>query len=343
MMHHYGVTDGIVPVSLLTAWDAGGDYAIVPRDTCDAFHLLNTTGKWALSACPFAQRMLVLWKTLEHCFKLGQGRHICRATSKFLNMKFLVPKTPAGNRKWGYMTGVPHRYLQNFEVYHYAMIVRFNHALHRNQNFQKEQVRAADMVIMSLLTWTVGFHVGLANHVKELVLELQDPADLPWVRHAALTQTSKHILAMCDEMIWWRRFFHVVFHLTGYVDNKSIRRMTFAFGTGSWTSLVMHDKARKLSDCLARSSHAGRRVCDTSSGIHFGLHMCQMLFTGQYKGIAMEAPCVPLPATEVLLKPSCQCCHRVSPPVSLLARWVINTCYRSPALLDSRMSPIQTN
>ena len=85
------------------------------RDKVDDFHLINTAGKWALDSSALATQFLSLLKDLEHIFAIGHGRHIDRSVAAVLGIPYRVCKTPAGNRKMGYLCGVPERFLRKYE------------------------------------------------------------------------------------------------------------------------------------------------------------------------------------------------------------------------------------
>ena len=85
------------------------------RDKVDDFHLINTAGKWALDSSALATQFLSLLKDLEHIFAIGHGRYIDRSVAAVLDIPYRVCKTPAGNRKMGYLCGVPERFLRKYE------------------------------------------------------------------------------------------------------------------------------------------------------------------------------------------------------------------------------------
>lgn len=290
--------------------------AVLPRDTCDSFHLYVTAGKHALESSIYAQKLLWLWRRMEHFFALGQGRHMDRCVASFLGQKYLVCKTPAGNRNWGYMISVAERYLVKLPNYFFAMLIKYRHALQGrgSHSFAWMKEQSAALCDLSLFTWALAFHVGQQVCCKDLVQMLQDPADLPWTRHRAVKKNHRQIVEFANALGWWRRRLHSLLYLRGYLSQRCLRRY--------WWVLC--------------SAPGGLGVCDRSKGIHLGAQLLETLLSGQYKGCAFAAGCLELPPETHLVTPACQCGHRpqTKPGLAILCYGGLSLRHQGDCALD---------
>ncbi len=262
------------------------------RDIVDVFHLINTAGKHALDRSHTAGTLCAMLKQLEHSFGLSHGRHLDRCVAAFLNQRHMVCKTPAGHRKMGYMCGVPERFLHKFENFFYGLLVRMRHALEGrgSHSFSWLQGLAEKLCDMTMLTFAFGFVSGLSHHVAGITGRSQDVSDLPWARWRCLKARHQQMCAEASLLGWWRTRLYLLVLLEPYIDKRSNSLRCF------WEAL-----------CLSPSGH---RVCSTTTGLHLGWQLFDLLFSAAYKDCCLITAIPPLPPKTRLVHPTCQCCTR---------------------------------
>ncbi len=259
------------------------------RDVADLFHLINRAGKRALEQ-PAAQALFSLLKNLEHSFGLGHGRHLDRSVAAFLGETQLACKSPVGHRKTGYLCGVPERFLQKYRNFFYGVLVRMNHALDNrgSKSFSWLKELGEQLSDQTTVTFALGLVSGLAHNLAAVSLRSQNAGDLPWTRWRALRRNQQSMEQEVVLLGWWRERLTCVALLEAFLPRT-------CSGLRNWWKAL----------CF---SPAGRRVCSAHSGIHLGCQLFTMLFSGVFKGCALQAATWARGAGARVAHPACQCC-----------------------------------
>ncbi len=261
------------------------------RALWDLFHRIDAAGSKALKQNQLATALFSVLKRLEQLFGLGQGRHVDRCVAAFLGVPYRVCKSPAGNRKAGYLCGVPQRFVEKYQNYYYNIIVRMSHALDGRGTHTFKELRGLGEALTNqpMCVFTVGLVAGLANNLAAITLQSQDAGDLPWVRWRALQRSHRNMVADAAAIGWLRVQVRVLALVLTYTSASDIKRF--------WTAMCF-------------STH-GRRLF--AAGCHLGAHVYKMLLTGVFQQCQLLLAVPPLPQGTRLAHPACQCGTRPQP------------------------------
>ena len=264
----------------------------------DLFHLLDKALTKALKASRMAQFFIRVLQRLEYKFAYGQGRFLDRAVSDWLDQAHRTPKTPVAHKMAAYLAGVPDRFLKKYQNFYWNLVFRCSHALQGRTGASYEELRelGTDLANESMVVFALGLAPGLERTISKVSGMSQDPKVLPWVKWRALQDCELAIAELQEDTAWWRKRVKVLALVAPYCV-ECVQGGPSPFAPSLWRLW--------FALCL---SPIGRRAF-TSSGVHLGLELYHLLFSGEFKGCDLVVACPKVQAHYCTVHPACQCGH----------------------------------
>ena len=268
-----------------------GERRAEDRATWDDFHMYNIAGKRAFDKSAMATKYFALLKKLEYLFSSGQGRHLHRCVSAFLQQGHLRLAAMCGHRKMGYFAGVPQRFFETYESVYNAFLLRERHALAGRGSYSFTECKEVGEIFADtqLLVWAFALHGELHRAVQPINDRTQDASDLPWERWRAFKASCQSHQAVVSSLATLRMWLRVLVLIAPYIaDNGPVlRRFWFAY-CASPACGAFHDGGRW----------------------HAAAHIFAILFTGKFQNCDLSLRVKPADGKSHRTHAACQCATR---------------------------------
>ena len=162
-------------------WDSVGRE---DRSIWDDFHRQDKAGVKA-NALPCTEAFHTLTRFLKKLFGFGQGKILDRAISHRYGRPHLATRTASGTRKVVYMSLLPRRFVDKFDLYFKGILVRRCHARLNKGGFTGSELLAVGhkMCQIDMLVFVCALVTITENDIAPMALLTQGTQTLPWVRY----------------------------------------------------------------------------------------------------------------------------------------------------------------